>query len=83
MERHDGGAASSEAVATLNGPCLLPEAGRPRVGVVICCYSEDRWDDLSRSIASVRSQSVAPIEMVVVVDHNPALLAHLRAERPD
>ena len=45
--------------------------------VVICTYTEDRWSQLQRSIDSVLAQRVPPAEVIVVVDHNPALLARL------
>ncbi|MDX6502934.1 MAG: glucosyl-dolichyl phosphate glucuronosyltransferase [Gaiellaceae bacterium] len=48
--------------------------------VVICAYSDDRWLDLQRAVASVEVQTRPALETVVVVDHNPALLARARAE---
>jgi GT2 family glycosyltransferase len=39
--------------------------------VVICTSSTERWDDLVRAIESVRAQTVKPLELVLVVDHNP------------
>src|SRR6266536_349027 len=50
------------------------------VSVVICCYTEDRWDDLRAAIESVKQQSVQPKEIVVVVDHNPTLYRRLQTE---
>jgi glycosyltransferase involved in cell wall biosynthesis len=47
------------------------------VSVVICAYTEDRWNDLVASVTSVLQES--PEELVVVIDHNPGLLARLRA----
>jgi cellulose synthase/poly-beta-1,6-N-acetylglucosamine synthase-like glycosyltransferase len=47
--------------------------------VVICAYTLDRWDDLSRAVASVRSQTVRAHELILVIDHNPELKD--RAER--
>lgn len=44
------------------------------VSVVICCYTEDRWADLVASVESVAAQTLAPVELIVVVDHHPALL---------
>jgi glycosyltransferase involved in cell wall biosynthesis len=41
--------------------------------VVICTYSADRWDELVAAVASAQAQSPAPLEVVIVVDHNAAL----------
>ncbi|WP_190024364.1 glycosyltransferase family 2 protein [Streptomyces hiroshimensis] len=49
----------------------------PSVSVVICVYTEDRWDDIVAAVASVREQSRPALETLVVVDHNPALLRRL------
>ena len=48
--------------------------------VVICCFTELRWDELKLSIQSVLEQSHPAKEIVVVVDYNDALEAKLRAE---
>ena len=48
--------------------------------VVICVYTEKRWDDIVAAVRSVAAQDVAPLETLVVVDHNPALLARAQAE---
>lgn len=41
--------------------------------VVICAYTEDRWDQLAAAVASVRAQ-VRPVEeLVIVIDHNETL----------
>lgn len=47
---------------------------------VIACCSEERWDSLGRAIASARAQSPPPGQIIVAVDHNPALCARLSAE---
>jgi GT2 family glycosyltransferase len=47
------------------------------VSVVIRCYTEKRWDYLMGAIRSVKGQSVPPGEIIVVVDHNPSLLARV------
>ena len=41
--------------------------------VVIACYDERRWPQLSAAVESALHQTVAPVEVVVVVDHNQAL----------
>ncbi len=51
----------------------------PDISVVICAYTEARWDDLTRAVESVRRQTEPPREIVVVVDHNPALLERAQA----
>lgn len=48
--------------------------------VVICCFTERRWDELNLSIQSVLAQSHPAKEIVVVVDYNDALEQKLRAE---
>ncbi len=49
------------------------------VSVIICAYTEERWQELCAAIASVQSQTLRPREIIVVIDHNPALLARARA----
>jgi glucosyl-dolichyl phosphate glucuronosyltransferase len=48
--------------------------------VVICVYTERRWDDILAAVGSVRGQSLPAHEIIVVVDHNPALERRLVAE---
>jgi GT2 family glycosyltransferase len=48
--------------------------------VVICVYTEKRWDDIVDAVESVAAQEVSAqevsaVETVVIVDHNPALLS--------
>lgn len=44
------------------------------ISVIICAYTEDRWDDLIAAVASVRRQTLSPAEIIVVIDYNPHLL---------
>lgn len=53
---------------------------RLEVSVVICAYTEERWDDLVAAVESVRRQTAPAREIIVVIDHNPALLERARAE---
>ncbi|MGH3611804.1 MAG: glycosyltransferase family 2 protein [Pseudonocardia sp.] len=53
------------------------------MSVVICAYTQDRWDDVAAAVASVRAQRRAPHEIIVVVDHNPALHSRLRTALPE
>jgi glycosyltransferase involved in cell wall biosynthesis/GT2 family glycosyltransferase len=50
--------------------------------VVICAYTTQRWELLRRSVASVRSQSVLPRQIVLVIDHSDELLARSLQEWP-
>jgi glucosyl-dolichyl phosphate glucuronosyltransferase len=53
------------------------------VSVVICAYTEKRWDDVLAAVDSVRAQELPPHEIIVVVDHNPVLLSRLRTAVAD
>lgn len=44
------------------------------VSVIICGYTQDRWDNLVAAVESLEKQTVPPLEIIVVIDHNPALL---------
>lgn len=50
--------------------------------VIICCYTDRRWDVLTQSIESVTSQLEPADALVVVVDYNPSLEARLRSRYP-
>jgi len=53
------------------------------VSVVIAAFADERWSQLCGAVESVRSQTAPALETVVVVDHNPALLARAQREFPD
>jgi glucosyl-dolichyl phosphate glucuronosyltransferase len=53
------------------------------ISVIICAYTEDRWEDTLAAIESVRGQDCTASEIIVVVDHNPALYTRLRKSQPD
>ena len=48
--------------------------------VVICAYSEERWNGLVRAVDSALGQTAAAREVVVSVDHNPELLERAREQ---
>lgn len=50
------------------------------VTAVVCTHTLDRWDDLVRSVDSLRRQTVVPAEVLVVVDHNQDLLERVKDE---
>ncbi len=50
---------------------------RPAVSVVICTYTKERLNLLTRVVESVRAQSAPPQQIILVVDHNKDLYKHL------
>lgn len=55
----------------------------PTCAVVICAYTVDRWDDTLRAVASAQSQQPPPHDLILVIDHNPELLARFTEALPD
>jgi len=51
--------------------------------VIICAYTERRWDDLAAAVRSAIAQTVAPLEVIVVSDHNADLLERVSRELPE
>ena len=64
-------------------PDPSPPGSDVRPSVIICAYTEDRWDDLCAAVGSVRNQSVPAHELIVVIDHNDSLLTRARAAFAD
>ncbi len=63
----------------------MPEAANqrgeftpPSVSVVICAFTAERLPALDEGIASLRAQTVAPHQIVLVIDHSPELLEQCR-----
>jgi GT2 family glycosyltransferase len=52
-----------------------PESGHPLVSVVVCAYTEDRWDDIVAALDGCAAQTSPPLEVLLVIDHNDDLLA--------
>ena len=48
--------------------------------IIVCAHTEQRWADLVAALDSLRRQTVEPGEIIVVIDHNPALLERARAQ---
>ncbi len=57
-------------------------ATNQNISVVICAYTEDRWEALVTAVASIQQQSHPPLETIVVIDHNPDLLQRVQAHIP-
>jgi glycosyltransferase involved in cell wall biosynthesis len=43
------------------------------ISVIICAYTQERWDELLTAVESIQKQTLPPSEIIVVIDHNPAL----------
>jgi glycosyltransferase involved in cell wall biosynthesis len=56
------------------------DSSRSTVSVVVSTFDERRWKDLVDCIRSLERQSRPPLEVIVVVDHNPDLLVRVRRE---
>src|SRR5712691_5489574 len=52
------------------------------ISVVICAYTEKRWEDLVAAVESVRKQTLTAAEIIIVIDHNPSLLLRVRENLP-
>jgi glycosyltransferase involved in cell wall biosynthesis len=52
------------------------------VSVIICAYTLDRWELLAQAVSAVRAQTLAPREVIVVIDDNEQLRARAAAELP-
>ncbi|BCL81639.1 glycosyl transferase family 2 [Ktedonobacteria bacterium brp13] len=44
------------------------------LSVIICAYTQDRWDWLVQAVESVQKQTRPASEIIVIIDHNPSLL---------
>lgn len=54
-----------------------------RISVIICAYTEERWQALTEAILSTQVQTYQPLEIIVVCDHNPALFQRICAHFSD
>jgi GT2 family glycosyltransferase len=53
-----------------------------RFSVVICAYTDRRWEDIVAAVASIGAQTRPPARTILVVDHNPPLLERARVAFP-
>lgn len=52
------------------------------ISVIICAYTEERWQDILGAIASVQQQTLPAREIILVVDHNKSLFERAGASLP-
>jgi hypothetical protein len=62
---------------TTTGPTTTSTGAlaRPAASVVIAAFDSERWEYLRDAVDSVMAQTRQPLETIVVIDHNPDLLA--------
>lgn len=53
------------------------------ISVIVCAYTENRWDDLLHAVDSLKSQTLLPDEIILSIDHNPGLLARVKDRFPE
>ena len=62
-------------------------ANNPRekmsISVVLCAYTEVRWEELNLAVSSIRQQTQPPSEIILVIDHNPQLFDLARTKFQD
>lgn len=63
-------------------PALIVE-NQLTVSVIVRSYTEARWDDLVHCLESVQNQTTPADEIVLVIDHNPALFERAKTRFPD
>ena len=51
----------------------------PSFSVVVCAYSFNRWDELLLAVQSLEAQTLKPLEVIVVIDHNAELFVQASA----
>lgn len=50
------------------------------VSVIICAYTEARWNDLQAAVQSLHKQTHRPDEIIVVIDHNDPMRERVQRE---
>jgi len=53
------------------------------ISVIVCAYTEKRWEDQLSAVASLKAQTLQPDEIILSIDHNPALFERTRIAFPD
>ena len=59
---------------------MTAEDGDLEVSVVVCAYTERRWEQTRVAVESALSQHPEPVEVLLVIDHNADLAARARRE---
>ncbi len=54
------------------------QSAKDGIAIIICAYTEKRWDKLAEAIESVHRQTLPVSDFILVIDHNPALYQRAR-----
>jgi glucosyl-dolichyl phosphate glucuronosyltransferase len=82
--RTPAGAVSAPVPDRPGHPAVAARSAVPGlISVVICAHTQERWSRTCAAVQSVQVQSFQDREIIVVVDHHPALQAALAAALPD
>ncbi|HEV2373508.1 MAG TPA: glycosyltransferase family 2 protein [Streptosporangiaceae bacterium] len=83
MTDHGGTAPAIAAFTVDTSPAREPARRGACASVVVCVYTEDRWQHIQWALASLTQQTALPGQVIVVADHNPELGQRLSAAHPD
>lgn len=64
-------------------PKPVGDLAPPSISVLICAYTLERLDVIAKAIESLRAQTVAAHEIVLVIDHSPPLEAECKRRWPE
>ena len=53
------------------------------ISVIICAYTQERWENLKAAVTSIQCQETPAGEIILVIDHNAALLEMARTQFPN
>lgn len=55
----------------------------PKITVIVCAYTENRWEDQLAAVASLHAQTIPVSQIILSIDHNPALFERTKVQFPD
>lgn len=51
-----------------------------KVSVIICAYTEERWEQLLAAVASIKRQTIPVHQIIVIIDHNDTLYERVKQQ---
>ena len=58
-------------------------SAQPKISVILCAYTEKRWDLMVASIESLEAQTLPPLEIILVIDYNKSLYKRVVIHYPE